>query len=114
MFVGCPKLRLEYLKIRKQPKDHISSRKTALKMTQLLKLNETIPFETLYNCIVYGDHETHDHLVKHAAAYNVLVECMHTQGYKARSLLCLRILGYNVDWLFDSSENSDSSSFEEV
>jgi hypothetical protein len=99
MFIACPNLRKEYLQIRKEPINVTTSRKTALKLSQLLKLKEIIPFDTLCNCIIYGDNETHGHLIRHAGAYDTLVHGVNIYGCKEKSLLCLRILGYSVDWL---------------
>lgn len=109
MFIGCPRLRVKYLHTIQTPTDKISARKAALKLSQLVKMKETISFDILTKCILFGDTDTHIHLLRHCSAYNLLVEGLHTENYKAISMLCLKLLGYSTTWLFNSS-NSDVSS----
>lgn len=71
----CHALRLLYLKNLQPRRD---PRGCALKLSQLCKLGETIPFETLCLCIIHGDTAVRNHLLRFCRADLALVAALGT------------------------------------
>lgn len=86
MLARCPKLRLEYLRNVGDPFTFTECRETAFKLCELHKLKEPVPFDALCSCILYGDIEVRDFLLRCCDAGTALVNGLETN--RSLSLDC--------------------------
>lgn len=96
--IGCPLLRLQYLRNIGDPYSISECRIASLKLSGLRKMGEPLPFFHLAQCVMYGDDEVHQHLIRFCDAETVLLAAMENRRTHFIAERCLFELGCTPTW----------------